>query len=89
MAEWDPKPVIVGFAAETEDLLANAAGKLSTKGWDLAVANDVTAAGAGFATDTNRVTILDAEGGSEALELMSKADVAESILDRIEQLMSK
>jgi phosphopantothenoylcysteine decarboxylase/phosphopantothenate--cysteine ligase len=73
----------VGFAAETEDLLANAQGKLARKKLDLIVANDVSASDAGFAVDTNRVTLVGADGSVEALPLLSKVEVAERILDVI------
>lgn len=79
--------VIVGFAAETEDLLANARAKLEDKGLDLIVANDITAAGAGFGAETNRVALLDREGGVEELPLMNKADVAEKVLERAVELL--
>jgi phosphopantothenoylcysteine decarboxylase/phosphopantothenate--cysteine ligase len=75
--------ITVGFAAETEDLLANARGKLERKKLDLIVANDVSASDAGFAVDTNRVTLLAAAGSIEALPLMSKFEVAEAILDYV------
>ena len=78
--------VTVGFAAETEDLLANAQEKLSRKKLDLIAANDVTARDAGFAVDTNRVTLLSAAGTVEELPLMSKVEVAEAILDRVVSL---
>ena len=77
------KRLVVGFAAETEDVLANAARKLTAKGLDLIVANDVGGAETGFAVDTNSVTLLDASGHREAVPLMSKSEVADSILDRI------
>ncbi len=77
-----PGPVLVGFAAETGSL-ARAAGKLRDKGVDLLVANDVTEAGSGFGTDTNRVTILDRAGTSDALPLLPKREVADRILDRV------
>jgi phosphopantothenoylcysteine decarboxylase/phosphopantothenate--cysteine ligase len=73
----------IGFAAETENLLANAKSKLERKKLDLIVANDVTATDAGFAVDTNRVTLLAAEGTIEELPLMSKHEVAEAIFDKI------
>jgi phosphopantothenoylcysteine decarboxylase/phosphopantothenate--cysteine ligase len=76
----------VGFAAETEALLANAHSKLERKKLDLIVANDVTATDAGFAVDTNRVTLLLADGSIEELPLMSKAEVAEAILDTVKTL---
>lgn len=74
--------VIVGFAAESQDLLVNARAKLESKGVDLLVANDITAPDAGFEVDTNRVTLLDASGALE-LPLLSKAAVAEEVLDRV------
>jgi phosphopantothenoylcysteine decarboxylase/phosphopantothenate--cysteine ligase len=78
--------ITVGFAAETEDLLENAKGKLERKKLDLIVANDVSASDAGFAVDTNRVTLLAVDGSVEALPLMSKFEVAEAILDHIQHL---
>lgn len=75
--------VLVGFAAETEDLLAHAKEKLHAKHVDLLVANDVSAAGSGFGSDTNRVVLLAADGESEELPLLPKRDVADRILDRI------
>ncbi len=79
--------VMVGFAAESQDLLDNARGKLERKELSLIVANDISAADAGFAVDTNRVTLLDAGGGTQALPLMTKAEVAEHVLDRVEALL--
>jgi phosphopantothenoylcysteine decarboxylase/phosphopantothenate--cysteine ligase len=81
--------VKVGFAAETEDLLDNAAKKLIEKRLDLNVANDVSAEDAGFGVDTNRVTILDRDGGREEVPLMSKYDVAMRILDRLAPLLAQ
>ncbi len=81
--------VLVGFAAETQDLLAHAAAKLQRKGLDLIVANDVTAPDAGFAVDTNRVTILDRQGGVEVLPLLSKDEVADRLLDRVVTLLAE
>ncbi|HEX6573476.1 MAG TPA: bifunctional phosphopantothenoylcysteine decarboxylase/phosphopantothenate--cysteine ligase CoaBC [Gemmatimonadaceae bacterium] len=80
--------VIVGFALETQDLLENASQKLADKKLDLIVANDATEEGAGFGVTTNSVTLLDRNGSSENVPLMSKADVAEVILDRIEELLN-
>lgn len=74
--------VKVGFAAESEDLLTNARRKLDEKRLDLIVANNVTAEGSGFGSDTNRVTLLDGEG-EEELPLMSKYEVACRVLDRV------
>jgi phosphopantothenoylcysteine decarboxylase/phosphopantothenate--cysteine ligase len=79
--------VKVGFAAETEDLIGNARRKLVEKRLDLVCANDVTAPDAGFAVDTNRVTILDREGGREDLPLLSKYETAARILDRLAPLL--
>jgi phosphopantothenoylcysteine decarboxylase / phosphopantothenate---cysteine ligase len=76
--------VIVGFALETGDAVAKAAAKLSRKGLDLIVANDATEAGVGFEVDTNRVVILDREGGRRDVPLASKRAVAEAILDAVE-----
>lgn len=75
--------VSVGFAAETEDLLANAREKLQKKRLDLIAANDVSSTDSGFAVDTNRVTLLSADGAVEALPLMSKEEVAHEIWDRV------
>jgi phosphopantothenoylcysteine decarboxylase/phosphopantothenate--cysteine ligase len=77
-----PRPVLVGFAAETGSL-ERAAEKLRRKGVDLLVANDVSEPGSGFGTDTNRVTILAADGGTQELPLLSKREVADRILDRV------
>ena len=79
--------VKIGFAAETDDLDANAAAKLAAKRLDLIVANDVTVPGAGFAHDTNVVTLIDRSGAAEPLPLMSKYDVGQRILDRLVGLL--
>ena len=73
----------VGFATETEHVLENAARKLRTKNLDMIVANDVTQEGAGFAHDTNIVTIIDRTERMETLPLMSKDEVAHAIYDRL------
>jgi phosphopantothenoylcysteine decarboxylase/phosphopantothenate--cysteine ligase len=78
-----PDQIMVGFAAETQDLLANAQAKLKSKRLDMIVANDVTAEGAGFETDTNIVTLLWPNGRMEALPKASKFDIAARILDYI------
>jgi phosphopantothenoylcysteine decarboxylase/phosphopantothenate--cysteine ligase len=80
--ELDPRPVIVGFAAETGSL-ERAPDKLRRKGADLLVANDVSEPGSGFGTDTNRVTILAADGSRDALPLLTKRQVADRLLDRV------
>ena len=79
--------VVVGFAAESRDLLENAAHKLKSKGLDLIAANDISADDAGFAVETNRVTLLFADGSQERLPLMSKTEVAEVILERVAKLL--
>jgi phosphopantothenoylcysteine decarboxylase/phosphopantothenate--cysteine ligase len=80
-------PVVVGFAAESDDLIKNATNKLKGKKLDLIVANDITASDAGFGKETNRVTLIDAEGGSEELPLMAKSEVADAVMERIENLL--
>jgi phosphopantothenoylcysteine decarboxylase/phosphopantothenate--cysteine ligase len=75
--------VLVGFAAETDEVCANAAAKLAAKHVDLMVANDVTAPDAGFEVDTNRVVLLDSAGRVDELPLMTKDSLAGVILDRI------
>lgn len=77
--------LIVGFALETSDGLKNAAEKLKGKNLDMVILNNATEEGAGFGVDTNRVTVLDREGGREELELMSKVELAEILLDRMEE----
>jgi phosphopantothenoylcysteine decarboxylase/phosphopantothenate--cysteine ligase len=68
-------------------LLSNARRKLEAKQLDLIVANDISAADAGFAVDTNRVTILDAGGGEEVLPLISKSEVAQFVIERVVGLL--
>jgi phosphopantothenoylcysteine decarboxylase/phosphopantothenate--cysteine ligase len=80
--------VTVGFAAESENLTENARAKLVAKNLDLIVANDITALDAGFAAETNRVVLLDRHGGLERLPLMSKAAVAEIVLERVAALLT-
>ena len=80
------KAIVVGFALETDNVLVNARKKLQEKLLDLVVVNDAREAGAGFGVDTNRVTIIDREGAEEVLPLLSKTEVADRILDRVEQL---
>lgn len=79
--------IVVGFALETDDVLANARAKLAAKALDLLVVNDAREAGAGFEVDTNRVTLLARDGEATALPLMAKRDVADAILDRVEGLL--
>jgi phosphopantothenoylcysteine decarboxylase/phosphopantothenate--cysteine ligase len=78
--------IIVGFAAETENLLENARDKLLRKRLDLLVANDVSASDSGFEVATNRVTLLTPDGAPDPLSLLPKEEVAERILDRVAAL---
>lgn len=78
-----PGQTIVGFAAETDDLRANAADKLARKGIDLIVANDVSAPGVGFEHDTNAVVILGADGSDHDIPLTDKRGIARAILDAV------
>jgi phosphopantothenoylcysteine decarboxylase/phosphopantothenate--cysteine ligase len=80
--------VVVGFALETENLLANSAKKLAEKGLDMIVANSAVDEGTGFGGDTNRVTILSSNGATEEIAMMKKTEVADVILDRIEALLN-
>ena len=83
-----PGAVVVGFALETTDGESNARAKLASKSLDLIVLNDAAEPGAGFGVDTNRVTLLGADGSREPLALMPKRDVADAILDRVERLVA-
>jgi len=76
--------IFVGFAAETGDPLAEAQRKLTAKGLDLIIANDITAPGAGFAVDTNVVTLLSPDAPPQALPLQSKLDIGRAIVQWIE-----
>jgi len=80
------RKVLVGFAMETQDLVANARRKLTSKNLDLVVANDLNTAGAGFGTETNVVTLVHA-GGSDELPRISKEQVASRILDRVVNIL--
>ncbi len=75
--------VKVGFAAESQDLLANAKSKIQSKGLDLIAANDITATDAGFSVDNNRVILVDRNGDKDELPLMTKYEVGWRILDRV------
>ncbi len=74
---------LIGFALETRDALQNAQGKLQRKNLDAIVLNDLSEEGAGFGTQTNRITILDAQGGQETYPLKSKTAVAEDIVQKL------
>ncbi|MBI3173588.1 MAG: bifunctional phosphopantothenoylcysteine decarboxylase/phosphopantothenate--cysteine ligase CoaBC [Chloroflexi bacterium] len=79
--------VVLGFAAESRDLLDNASEKLKSKNLDLIVANDISTVDAGFGAETNRVTLLFADGRKESLPLMDKSEVAEVILRTVATLL--
>ena len=81
--------VIVGFAAESQNLVENAREKVLHKRLSLIVANDISASDAGFGVDTNRVTLVDAGGGIEELPLLTKVQVAEAVLARVETLLAQ
>ena len=81
-------PLLVGFAAETEDVIARAKAKRERKHVDLMVANDVSRSDAGFEVDSNQVTLVD-ERGAETLPLQSKTGAAAAILDRVETLLQR
>ncbi|MEI8239269.1 MAG: phosphopantothenoylcysteine decarboxylase, partial [Actinomycetota bacterium] len=78
-----PGQVLVGFAAETSDLVANAQSKLRRKHLDLVVANDVGAPGVGFQHDTNAVTLLSADGSIRSIELSDKRSIARAVVDTV------
>ena len=82
-----PGQVLVGFAAETEDLVENAADKLRGKRLDLIVGNDISQPDAGFEVDTNRAVVLDAGGGTDTLPLLAKSELAGVILDKVARLL--
>jgi phosphopantothenoylcysteine decarboxylase/phosphopantothenate--cysteine ligase len=81
--------VVVGFAAESEHLLANAKDKLERKQLDLLIANDITQSDAGFDTDTNRVIMIDAQGNQQPIDLASKAKISEQIILRVASLIGR
>jgi phosphopantothenoylcysteine decarboxylase/phosphopantothenate--cysteine ligase len=83
-----PAQVLVGFAAETENLLKNAKDKLVRKNLDFIVANDLSKRGSGFGCDTNEVTIIERSGAVIDLAPMTKEDVASHIWDRVERLLT-
>jgi len=80
--------ITVGFAAESQRLLENARHKLETKTLDMIVANDISTNDSGFNVDTNRVTIINADGSAEPLPLLRKDQVAFEIMKRISSLLS-
>jgi len=78
---------VIGFAAESRDLLKNAESKLESKKLDMIVANDISASDAGFGVDTNRVTLLFADGRKQPLPLMGKDEVAETVIEQLAKLL--
>jgi phosphopantothenoylcysteine decarboxylase/phosphopantothenate--cysteine ligase len=84
-----PGQVLIGFAAETNDLIEHATEKLRAKNVDAIVANDVSAPAVGFAHDTNAVIILSANGSSQVVELRSKRDIADAVLDTVAGLLAR
>ena len=80
-------PVVVGFAAETNNVKDNAAQKMSDWNLDLIVANDLTIPGAGFAEDTNQVIMMRADGVVQDVTQRSKDEIARIILDEVTQLL--
>ena len=89
LGELKTKQFLVGFAAETQNLLANAAEKIKKKNLDMIVANDVTVAGAGFNCDTNVVKFLFPNGEVKNLEKMSKIEVAQALLNEVKAARNK
>lgn len=89
IGEKKGKQILVGFAAETEDLIANARKKLKKKNLDLIVVNDVTRPGAGFASETNQVKFLYPSGEIKELPLISKEEVSQFILDEVASLLKR
>jgi phosphopantothenoylcysteine decarboxylase/phosphopantothenate--cysteine ligase len=87
-SEKSDNQILVGFAAETDNLVDNARGKLERKNLDLIVANDVSAPGVGFAHDTNAVTILSASGDMKSVPLASKHTIATAVLDSVVKVQS-
>jgi len=79
--------LVVGFAAESRDLIENAREKMRSKNLDMIAANDISTPGSGFGVDTNRLTLLYADGREEALPLMSKVEAAETIIERLAVLL--
>ena len=79
--------LVIGFAAETHDLLPHARAKLASKGLDLIVANDVTRPGAGFGSDFNAATLIDRDGHTTDIPLKSKRELADDILDAVRRLL--
>jgi phosphopantothenoylcysteine decarboxylase/phosphopantothenate--cysteine ligase len=88
LAEVKGNFIRVGFAAESENVVANARKKLQQKKLDLIVANDITSADSGFGADTNKVTLIDKKGNVEDLPLLTKSEIADKILDKVGAMFS-
>jgi phosphopantothenoylcysteine decarboxylase/phosphopantothenate--cysteine ligase len=78
----------VGFAAESEDMIANARQKLQRKNLDLIVANEIVGPGSAFGSETNKVVIFSKDGKVEELPVMTKREVADKVLDRVVELLA-
>ncbi len=89
LTEVKGKLLRVGFAAESENLIANAQDKLKRKALDLIVANDITSPESGFGSDTNQVAIIDKQGNVDELPLLPKSEVADRILDRVVDMLTR
>ena len=89
LADRADQQVLVGFAAETDQVREHAAEKLWAKRLDLVVANDVSQADSGFEVDTNRAILLDSSGSAEELPLLPKAVLAATVLDRVRDLLDQ
>ena len=81
--------ILVGFAAETNDIIENAKGKIAKKNMDFIVANNLKESGAGFGTDTNVVSIIEKDGSMKKYPMMTKEEVASVILDKIKVLLDE
>ena len=79
--------ILVGFAAETNDIIENAKAKIAKKNMDFIVANNLKESGAGFGTDTNIVSIIEKDGSMKEYPMMTKEEVASVILDKIKTLL--
>jgi phosphopantothenoylcysteine decarboxylase/phosphopantothenate--cysteine ligase len=87
LVEFQRPHVVIGFAAESRDLIGNASQKLKSKKLNLIVANDISSPDAGFGVEDNRVTLIHENGDRESLSLMTKAEVADAILERVVGLL--
>lgn len=87
--ELNNPEIVVGFAAETQDLLANAQAKLFSKKLDLIAANNVQANDAGFSVDNNRVTLIDGSGNIDQISLMSKMEVSQRVIEKVVSLIQE